>query len=543
MRRSGIKVMGSLIGLVKPLTAYMILAILLGTIGNLTAIAIPVLGAMGIVDSGKIGMIVELLVVCGIGRGVFRYGEQVCNHYIAFKLLAIIRHKIFVKLRELAPAKLEGKEKGNLVAMVTSDIELLEVFYAHTISPIAIAVITSGIMIGFIGRQHWILGMIAAGGYLIVGCVIPLFLKGDGGEIGYQYRQRLGSMNSFFLDSIRGLPEIIQYGIGAKRLDQLSARTDEAECFNKQLKEKEGNNRAVTDIAILGISAVMLFTASWLAMNHQISFSAVLLTFIAMISSFGPVVALSSLSNNLYQTIASGNRVLDLLEEEPLLNEIAGLKVSGFGDIEAGKIRFGYDQNVVLDKFDLSVKPGQIVGIHGKSGSGKSTLLKLLMRFFQPDAGEIKINQRSLEQINTKDLRDMQSYVTQETCLFHDTIRENIRIAKADASDEAVIEAAKKASIHDFIAGLPKGYDTNIGELGDHLSGGEKQRIGVARAFLHDAPFMLLDEPTSNLDSLNEGIILKSMKEFKENRTILIVSHRKSTMGITDAVIKVENGS
>jgi len=539
MRRSGIKVMMKLVGLVKPLAGYMILAILLGSVGNLTAAVIPIFGAWGILNPGSIKLVVTVLLVCGISRGIFRYGEQLCNHYIAFKILAMIRHRIFEKLRELAPAKLEGKEKGNLISMITGDIEMLEVFYAHTISPIAIAVVNSVIMIVFIGRQHWSLGVVAGLGYLVIGAVIPLLCKGEGGAAGYEYRERLGRMNSFFLDSIRGLPEIMQFGMGVRRLEMLNGQTDEVEGYNKKLKDQEGNNKAVTESAIFIISTGMLVLGGILYFGQVIDFDAALLAFITMISTFGPVVALSSLSNNLFHTIASGNRILDLLEEEPLLHEINGCEPARFGKVQMSGIDFAYDTEKILENVDLQVQPGEIIGIHGKSGSGKSTLLKLFMRFYQPDSGTISINDRSIETINTPELRGMESYVTQETCLFHDSIRENIRIAKADASDEEVTEAAKKAAIHDFIINLPNGYDTNTGELGACLSGGEKQRIGVARAFLHDAPLVLLDEPTSNLDSLNEGVILKALETSRSDKTIILVSHRKSTMGIVDSLIEI----
>ena len=537
MRRSGIQVMGKLIGLVKPLAGYMILAILLGVLGNMVAIAIPILGIYGI-EGGKLGKyILSALIFCGIFRGFFRYGEQTCNHYIAFKLLALIRHKIFVKLRTLAPAKLEGQEKGNLISVITSDIELLEVFYAHTISPIAIAMIVSGIMVAFLGRIYWMFGVIAVVGYTLVGIVIPLVFKGEGGEVGYQYREKLGAMNSFFLDSIRGLTEIIQFGTGEKRIADIGEQVRGVERDNIQLKKQEGNNKAFTDASILLIAVLMLSSAGILLVQGKVDFSSALLAVVGMLSSFGPVVAISSLSNNLFHTIASGNRVLDLLESEPTLQDVAGEDNADFGNIVCKEIDFQYGTIPVLENINMEIKQGQSLGIYGRSGCGKSTLLKLLMRFFEPIRGEISINKRSLNSINTVDLRNMESYVTQETHLFQGTIRDNIKIAKEEATDEEIQIAAKKASIHEFIMTLPKNYDTSLGELGEGLSGGERQRIGLARAFLHKAPFLLLDEPTSNLDSLNESVILKSLQESKKDKTVILVSHRKSTLGIVDKAI------
>lgn len=537
MRRSGIQVMGKLIGLVKPLAGYMILAIVLGVMGNMVAIAIPILGIYGIKGETLGKYILSGLIFCGISRGFFRYGEQTCNHYIAFKLLAMIRHKIFVKLRTLAPAKLEGQEKGNLISVITSDIELLEVFYAHTISPIAIALIVSGIMVGFIGHIHWILGFIATLAYILVGIVIPLVFKGDGGEVGYQYREKLGMMNSFFLDSIRGLTEIMQFGVGSKRIADIGEQVKSVEKHNAQLKRQEGNNRALTDASILLMAILMLSVSIILLLGGQIGFYSALLAVVGMISSFGPVVAISSLSNNLFHTIASGNRVLDLLESEAAVQDITDEVKADFGSVTCKEIDFQYGAIPVLENVNMNIKAGTSLGIYGKSGCGKSTLLKLFMHFFEPMRGEICINKRNLRTINTVDLRNMESYVTQETHLFQGTIKDNIKIAKEDATDEEVQIAAKKASIHEFIMTLPKDYNTNLGELGEGLSGGERQRIGLARAFLHQAPLMLLDEPTSNLDSLNESVILKSLQESKEDKTIILVSHRNSTLGIVDNAI------
>lgn len=548
MRRSGLQVMGRLIGLIKPLISFMILAIILGVLGNLAAIFIIFLGSYGLLSSAgyvsgiSITTILVLIVLCGISRGIFRYGEQSANHYIAFKLLAMIRHKVFVKLRSLAPAKLEGKEKGNLISVITNDIELLEVFYAHTISPIAIAIITSLITTGILTYFHPLMGLLGLVAYITIGAIIPILFSGGGGAIGLEFRQAFGKMNSYYLDSIRGLKDILQFGSGRKRLDEVNRQTDEIESLNKVLKNQEGKNRALTDAMILIFSTSMLLLAYYLYSRGSIEFSDLLLGFTLMTSSYGPVVALSNLSNNLFHTIASGNRVLDLLEEEPAILDVTGEKQKEFGDLSCSDVTFSYDEEVILDHVNLNVKEGKIYGILGKSGSGKSTLLKLMMRFWQLNHGSITIDGTNIDHINTTNLREMESFVTQDTCLFNDTIAENIRIGKEDATREEIISAAKRASIHEFILSLPEGYETNVGELGDHLSGGEKQRIGIARAFLHNSPLMLLDEPTSNLDSLNEGIILKSLKEEQKNKTVILVSHRKSTIGIADEVIQLDNG-
>lgn len=549
MNRNGLKVMYKLIGLVLPLVHVMIAAITMGVIGFLTAIFIIVLGGVGLLNilgfatALSLKQVIIGIVICAVLRGILRYAEQGSNHYIAFKLLALIRHKVFIKLRKLAPAKLEGKDKGNLISIITTDTELLEVFYAHTISPIIIAFITSVIMTIFIGSYNIFLGAIALVAYFIVGVIIPVWSSNQGDETGQQYRDELGELNSYFLSSIRGINDIIQYGVGKERLDEINRRTDELETKQKFLLKQEGSNRAVTDTAILLCSMVMLFAGCIFYNKGQVDFTQVIIPLIALMSSFGPVVAISNLSNNLFHTIAAGNRVLDLLEEEPAVEEVSGKETVEFADMKLENVSFAYDDEVILEDFNMEIKKNTIIGIYGKSGCGKSTLLKLLMRFWEVNNGAITIGGKNINEINTSDLRKMQSFVTQDTYLFNDTIANNIGIAKENATMEEIIAAAKKASIHDFIMSLPKGYDSKVGELGGNLSGGEKQRIGIARAFLHDAPMILLDEPTSNLDSLNEGIILKSLMESKENKTIIIVSHRKSTMNIADVVLDVEKNS
>ena len=536
-RRSAIQIMGSLIGLVKPLLHIMLAAIILGTLGYLCAIFLTILAGQVIVHgllTGVAGMtvpvekmwlvftpvktIITIMIVIAVLRGILHYVEQYCNHFIAFKLLAIIRHKVFASLRKLCPAKLEGRDKGNLISIITTDIELLEVFYAHTISPIAIATLTSIIMVIFIGRYHWLAGLLALTAYLIVGVAIPMWNGKRGSQKGMEFRTSFGELNSFVLDSLRGLDETIQYGQGKKRKEQMTGQSKNLAGRQESLSKMEGSQRSFTNMVILLASFGMLALTIWLYAKGEMGFEGILTCTIAMMGSFGPVVALSSLSNNLNQTLASGERVLSLLEETPLVEEIPGdVETSAdqsenseesadhaFAGAEAENVTFAYGAETILDNYSLKLQPGKITGIHGASGSGKSTLLKLLMRFWDVQDGSVSVDGTDVRKIPTRHLRDMESYVTQETHLFHDSIANNIEVAKPGASREEIMEAAKKASIHDFIMTLPKGYDTEVGELGDMLSGGEKQRIGIARAFLHDCPLILLDEPTSNLDSLNK---------------------------------------
>lgn len=553
-RRSAWKIMGQLIGLIKPLIYIMAAAILLGTIGYLCAIFLTILAGGALlkdlegVDAGRFSgiSIRQLFLLMGslaVLRGVLHYIEQYCNHFIAFKLLAIIRHKVFATLRCLCPAKLEGRDKGNLISVITTDIELLEVFYAHTISPIAIAFLTSLIMVFFIGSYHVEAGLLALLAYLFVGVVIPLWNGKRGGDKGMTFRNGFGELNSFVLDSLRGLDETIQYNQGKARQKELNEHSVKLASFQKDLSKMEGSQRSITNFSILGFSLVMLLLTMALYHQGEIGFDAMLICTVAIMGSFGPVVALSSLSNNLNQTLASGERVLSILEETPMVEEIPvrseGEKLA-FAGAAAENVSFAYEEEEILKNCSVNIEKGKIIGIHGASGSGKSTLLRLFMRFWDVQKGSITISGKDVRIIPTPVLRDTESFVMQETQLFHDSIANNIAIGKENASREEIIEAAKKASIHEFISALPKGYDTEVGELGDTLSGGEKQRIGIARAFLHDAPFLLMDEPTSNLDSLNEGIILKSLREEGKMRTVLLVSHRKSTMKVADVVFHMD---
>ena len=548
MKRSGFKVMLRLVGLVRPLAGFMALAILMGLAGHLCAAFITIFGGYAVLNLLQFDTpfsLTAIFISVGIFallRGVLRYAEQASNHFIAFKLLALIRDKVFRALRRLCPAKLEGRDRGDLIAVITSDIELLEVFYAHTISPAAIAALFTVVMCLFIGSYHWALGLLALVAYAVVGVAVPMLTSRLSGEDGMVFRRESGELSAFVLDSLRGLDETIQYGQGEARLAEMNARTDALSESESKMKRKAGRSMAVTNTVILLLDLAMLFTSAALYSRGQVDFSGVLIPTIALMSSFGPCVALANLGSTLQSTFAAGNRVLDILEEVPLAEEVSGKPQTEFTGAAAQNLSFSYGGEQVLRELSLDIPKGQVVGVVGKSGSGKSTFLKLLMRFWQAGPGQVLVSGRDVGTVNTKNLRDMESFVTQETHLFHDSIKNNLRIAKLDATDEEVVTACKKAAVHDFIMTLPKGYDTPVGELGGTLSGGERQRLGLARAFLHDAPLMLLDEPTSNLDSLNEAVILKSLGQERGGKTVVLVSHRQSTMRIADQVYSVENG-
>lgn len=543
-KRSNLKVVISLITLVKSMLLIMLGAIILGVIGYLAAIFLTIIAGeivIKIINDETFINLLYLLVACGVLRGILRYGEQYCNHFIAFKLLAMIRDIVFAKLRKLAPAKLDGKDQGNLVAMITSDVELLEVFYAHTISPVMIALIVSIIMIVFLGQYHWSLALLGALAYMIIGIFIPLVVGRVSGNKGLDYRNDYGKYTSFVLESIHGLRIVDQFSRGNKRLNDIERKSELLNYQNEELKDLEGRYRMIGDICVSMFSLAMFVLAYYLYQQELVNFNGVFISVIALMSSFGPVLALSSLAHNLVITFASGNRVLDLLEEQPQVEPVIDGYQGDLGVIEIKDLSFRYDDEMILDRINLVIKPGEIIGIEGRSGSGKTTLLKLLMRFYDPADGKILIDNHDLKDWQSDSLIKLMSYVTQNTYVFNDSIADNIKLGKM-VSDEAVEEACKKANLHDFILTLKDGYKTMIGSSHQSLSGGQLQRLSLARAFLHDTPLILLDEPTSNLDSLNEALVLKSLSDNRAGKTIIMVSHRPSSLKICDRIIRIEQG-
>lgn len=548
-RRNGLKIMASLIVLLGSLSYIMLLAIINGTLGFLCAMGVTIFGSIGVAKflgetiNMSYGLIISLTIGCGVLRGALRYLEQYSNHFIAFKLLAALRDKIFKALRVLAPAKLEGREKGGIISMITSDIETLEVFYAHTISPICIALIVETLVLLYVGFiSSFYLSLAALVSYIIIGIILPIISSKLLSDTGVRYRKSFASFNSYYLDSIKGVNDIVLNNAMKVRNKEVNSKSDELLAETKKLKHKSGITEAIS-YAFVSLSLIgVLILGLYLSDKNIITIPKMIMGLVAIFGSYGPVIALSALPQNLTQTFASGDRVLDLLEEKPVVREIKDGKNFSFLDLKVNNLSFKYDEASVLNNVNLEVKRGQIVALVGPSGCGKSTLLKLLLRFYEANSGDILYNNISINDINTSSLLDNVTLVSQQTYLFDDTIKENIKIAKYDATDEEIIEAAKKASIHEFIESLPDKYDTKVGQLGDNLSAGEKQRIGLARAFLSNAPLILLDEPTSNVDSINEGIILKSLKDQKENKSIILVSHRESTTAIADRIYRIKDG-
>ena len=545
------KLIKKLIVFVKPLSGVMSITVILRVLGFIIAAAIPVLGGVGIVSllglkvfgvSVSLDFVIKGLIVCAVSRGILRYGEQLSGHYIAFTLLALIRDKIFTAMRKLAFVKLQKKDSGSLLSIITADIELLEVFYAHTIAPAASAVLYFIFAVIIFGKIHIVLSFTVALIYIVMGVLLPLlFAKMDDGA-GVEYRKKMSSLNSFFLDSLLGIKEIIFFDKIRERKENIEKRGDAISGTFKLLKNFEGKTFALTEATLTLCNFLMLGVSAFLLVKGEIDFASFLISNLMLLSGYGPIIAVSGLAVNLQQTFASAERVFSLLDEEPELKEVTNGQNVSFENIAADNINFRYDNMEVLKDVSLSVKKDEIVGLCGKSGSGKSTLLRLLMRFFDPLSGEVKMNGIDIKKINTASLREAISYITQQTYIFKKSIYENIHLANRNASREEVIEAAKKAAIHDFIMSLPAGYDTKMTELGGNLSSGEKQRLGLARAFLHRAPLLLLDEPTGNLDSLNEALILNSIYQEKKDKGVLIVSHRKSTVNAADKIVYIENG-
>ena len=547
-RRSGFQIMARLIVELKPLAPVMLITIGMGVLGFLAAIAIATFGAValgvliGEVTSFTFKSAVIVMIVCAVIRGLLRYCEQLSGHYIAFKILVILRDKIFTVLRRLAPAKLEGKEKGNLISLITSDIELLEVFYAHTIAPITIAIITNAIISIILFRINPWFGILGAVFFLIVGFAIPYLSSKMAKEAGVEYRNNFGQSNSYILDSLRGLKEILLFNGGQRRLNSINEKSRELNKSLSKIKDHEGVIRGVTDLTIMLAILTFVGTGFGLLIADSISFIEIVIAVVIVASSFGPVVALSNLSNNLLHTFACAERLFALLDEEPNVEEVAGDKKVEGNSIKFKDVEFSYPgrQEKILDDISININKGDKIALIGESGIGKSTFIKLIMRFWDVNSGRIDIDNINIKDIPTKSLRASQTLVSQETYLFNESIEDNIKIGNLNASREEVIEAAKKASIHDFIEKLPKGYDTKAGELGGMLSSGEKQRIGLARAFISNGDVLILDEPTSNLDTLNESEILRSIKENCEEKTIILISHRKSTTSVCNKVYKLE---
>ena len=550
LRRNGAVIMANLILLLGSLAYIMVLAVINGSIGFLCAMGVTLCGAVGVAKAlGEsialsYGAIIALAIGCGVLRGILRFFEQYSNHYIAFRLLAVLRDKIFGALRALCPAKLESKQKGAIIAMITSDIETLEVFYAHTISPVCIAVLVSACAFCFVGAvSSWVIALVALLGYLTIGIVVPVIASGRLKASGVRYRAEFASFNAFFLDSIKGIKDIVLNNAGQQRETEVNARSEALLTETKKMKHDITKTTAASELCVSVFILATLAVGIYLVANGRLSSGRMIIGVVGVFGSFGPVIAISALPGNLTQTFASGDRVLNLLAEKPAVTPVTNGRRTDFESLAVNNLSFSYNENAeVLQDITMHAEKGEIIGIVGESGCGKSTFLKLLLRFWQKGSGEIKFGGVDVDSISTDNLLKNVTMVSQTTYLFDETIEDNLRIAKPDATQEEIEAACRMASVHEFILSLPDGYKTRVGALGDNLSAGEKQRIGLARAFLRGSEWILLDEPTSNVDSINEGIILKALQEQKRKKSILLVSHRESTMAIADRIYRVKDG-
>lgn len=547
MRGDSRRVVWRLLGLTRPMAGVMLLAIACGVLGFCCATFLPVVATRFALDAlagslPPMGVVAGALVGLAVARGALHYAEQTCNHYIAFKLLAHVRDLVFGKLRELAPAKLAGHDRGSLVSTITSDVELLEVFFAHTISPVSIAVVMAVVMTAFLAGISPRVALVALVGYLCVGVGMPLLGAHLSADAGRVTRAQAGLLSGIVLDSLRGLSQVLQFGAGDARMSLIDDESRRLSDAQGRLSSASSTVAAASGALIMLFSLAVMLLGGGLIASGEMTVDGMAIATVAVMGSFGPFVALANLGTTLQGTIASGARILAILDEEPAVAEVTDGEDIEFSGASAHGVGFSYDGEEVLDNVSLEVPQGKVVGIEGKSGSGKSTLCRLFMRFWDVDRGSIALSGTRVDAINTRSLRASEGLVEQDTFLFHGSIRDNLLVARPDATQEQIEAACRAASVHDFIEGLPKGYDTMVGELGDTLSGGERQRLGLARAFLHDAPFLILDEPTSNLDSLNEGVVLRSIARLHGSRTVLLVSHRPSTMAVADQTYSMDSG-
>ncbi|EPN5031774.1 amino acid ABC transporter ATP-binding/permease protein [Listeria monocytogenes] len=532
-----------LLKFVKPLRGKMILAILLGIISNLSVILISLIGAYGILAVILAQPLnpykwLFVMVGCGVLRGVARYLEQYLNHDIAFRLLAIIRERIFSTLRKLGPARLSGKKSGDLITAITSDVEALEVFFAHTISPVFIALGTTIATVGFLGMYDTGLAIILLLGQILVGVVLPIISYKRNKKIGTAYQTEFVGLNQAVMENIASLQDIFQFKLGEARLANL---TNRGEKLNKQYQKRlrQGSELQILgEWVLIGTATLILVLGSF----WQLPLETILIGTVLSLSSFGSVLALNALGTALLTTFASGKRLYALTEEKPVVTFNGPLELTDFERAELNKVCFSHDgKQAILSELSLDLPKGKWLGIGGESGSGKSTLVKLLMRYWDPD-GEVNLNNQPLPKITESSLHQIEGVMEQSTFLFEDTIGNNIRLGKKAATLDEVKKAARKAAIDKWIETLPEGYETKIGGQARNLSDGERQRIGLARLFLHDAPLLLLDEPTSNLDYINEQAILNTLRSEIQDKTVLVISHRKTTLDLAEEQWLLENG-
>lgn len=550
MKRNVFKLIYKLLTLLGSFIFVLFLAVINGTFGFILSMNITIFAGLFIMKYMGISIGISylwlsiIIVVSGILRGVVRYFEQYSNHYIAFKILAIVRDKLFTSLRKLSPSKLDDKNKGEIISIIQSDIETLEVFYAHTVSPFLIALFTCSIVVIFISKISSIyLGLISILAYLLIGILIPIIYYKSNNKYGKKYRKDLGVFEGYYLDSIYGSYEIISQNKQDERIKHVNDGSLNLIDLNKKIDKKSALFKNITNSLIIFSNLLIILVGGLLIKEGIIESPKIIIAYVTLTSSFGSVVALANLPSNLTMTFASGNRVLDILEEKPLVEEGSKVNDFDFEKVELKNVSFGYNDNLILKDVNLEINKGDIVGVIGSSGSGKTTILKLMMHFYECNEGDILYNNESIKDITHSSLYKNVNLFSQSTYLFSDTILNNLLIANPSSSLEEVIEACKNASIYNYIVNLKDGFNTKISDLKDNLSSGEKQRLGLARVFLRKPKLLLLDEATSNIDAENEKIILDALKEYKKDMAILIVSHRASTLSICDRTYTFKENS
>lgn len=547
--RTWFKTITSLLGNIKPLTGHIMLAAALGIMANLLTSFITILGAfavlriLGYETPLQLDQITMILLAFVFIRALLSYGEQIRNQYIALRTLAIIRDKVFKSLRRLCPAKLERNNRKTVIDQIVSDVSELEMFYARTVSPIVISTVFTIIMTLFISYFHILLGVIALATFLMMGIVVPTVISNFTVKQETAKRDRFNDLSDYLRDSLRGIREVQQYEQGESILSEIGRRSSSMSHVDKELKDLTGKNAAFAVSIVMISETVMIFTGITLFNNGEITFPALLIPVLALISSLGPAVALAEMSATIRGTLDAGNRILDLLEEESESPEVTEKSEIPFNGMDIERIHFSYNGSETISDLSMHISKGEMIGLTGNEGSGKSTLLKLMMRFWKVGSGNIKFGDRHIDFVNTDNLRRMEGFVDRDTHLFHDTVRNNLLIAKLDATEDEIVSACKKAYIHDFIVSLPNGYDTVIGGPETVLSQGEKQRIGLARALLHDAPLLIMDDPTSDLDSMNESMFLRTVDGIREGKTVVMASPRESPLRTADRILTMKDGS
>ncbi len=537
-----------MLSLIKGKRYLIVLAVLVGTLGFLSAMGITffagltILKLLGIDISLSFYWLIALILICGFLRGFLRYAEQYLNHYMAFTLLALVRNNLFSSLRKQGNKVLDDKNKGELLSILQSDTESLEVFYAHTITPFFIAILTEAIVLVLLGVLiHYSFSLLALVMYLLIGVLTPILFYLSNRKLGVQYRKALADSENNYLNACYGIKEILFFQKENEQAKILNDSTKSINSINKKLNDKTIIFSSITNVLILLGDLLIILLGGYLFKNGIISSYYIILGYMILATSFGPVVALSNLPANLTMSFASAKRILPLMYEEPKIKE--GEDDFEFNSLDVKDVSFSYDdKKEVLKHISFSLNKGEIVGIEGKSGCGKSTLFKLLLHFEEVNNGTVEYNGKDISNYSRESLSKNVVLFSQSTYLFKNTIRYNLKIAKQDASDEELFEALKKAGLEEKIRTLKDGLDTQINDLADNLSSGEKQRLGLARVFLADCPLILLDEATSNVDAYNEAYILSQLKKEKGNKAILLISHRSSSLSICDKVYHLKDG-